>query len=58
MKKLYLAGLLIFCSTFISSCKGQTKSNQQQLVGGAFENSEFTYYGIPRNISATDTSPG
>lgn len=59
MKKLYVVGLLLICSNFVTSCNGQTKdSNAQKLVGGAFENSEYTYYGIPRQISATDTSSG
>ncbi len=56
MKKLYLVGLLLLCSNFLSSCNGQSKKDSQQLVGGAFENSEYTYYGIPKRLSATDTS--
>ncbi len=59
MKKLYVVGLLLICSNFVTSCNGQTKDgNAHKLVGGAFENSEYTYYGIPRQISATDTSSG
>ncbi len=68
MKRLYQIGLLFILCIFLTSCNGQTKENSQtqqsnkndksQLVGGAFENSEFTYYGIPKNISPTDTSPG
>lgn len=66
MKRLYLIGLLIFLSNFMTSCNGQTKENNQsqqsddksKLVGGTFENSEFTYYGIPKHISSTDTSSG
>ncbi len=47
----------------LTNCKGQTKqstetTNNQQSVGGAFENSEFTYYGIPKTISSIDTSAG
>lgn len=42
--------LVIFTSILLS-CNGQT-------VGGAFENSEFTYYGIPKIISSSDTSSG
>lgn len=50
----------------MTSCNGQTKENSQsqqsidksKLVGGTFENSEFTYYGIPKHISSTDTSSG
>ncbi len=59
---------LIFISLSLESCRGQTKVSSQtqqsdkidttQLVGETFENSEFTYYGIPKNISPTDTSSG
>jgi protocatechuate 3,4-dioxygenase beta subunit len=59
---------LIFISLSLESCRGQTKVNSQtqqsdkiettQLVGEAFENSEFTYFGIPKQISPTDTSSG
>lgn len=66
MKRLYQIGLLLFLSNFMTSCNGQTKENSQsqhskdkpKLVGGTFENSEFTYYGIPKQISPTDTSSG
>ncbi|MFZ1678409.1 MAG: hypothetical protein WBP41_12465 [Saprospiraceae bacterium] len=59
-------GLLLFLCNFMTSCHGQTKENSQsqqsndkpKLVGGTFENSEFTYYGIPKHISSTDTSSG
>ena len=56
--------LVIFTSILLS-CNGQTKQNKQpqkagnnQIVGGAFENSDFTYYGIPKKISPADTSAG
>lgn len=42
--------LVIFTSILLS-CNGQK-------VGGTFENSEFTYYGIPKTISSIDTSSG
>ncbi len=66
MKRLYLFVLLIFASQFITGCNGQTTENnpsRQQKdgikpVGGTFENSEFTYYGIPKHNSSTDTSSG
>lgn len=66
MKRLYQIGLLLFLSNFMTSCNGQTKENSQsqhskdkpKLVGGTFENSEFTYFGIPKQISPTDTSSG
>lgn len=63
MKLLYRYGLLIVFCNIMTSCNGQTKESNKtndrpQSVGGAFENSEFTYYGIPKNISLTDTSAG
>lgn len=62
MKVLHFTILFAFMST-LTNCKGQTKqstetTNNQQSVGGAFENSEFTYYGIPKTISSIDTSAG
>lgn len=54
--------IIIFCS-----CNGQdleknisnsTNDITNIKVGGQFENNEFTYYGIPKNISPIDTSPG
>jgi protocatechuate 3,4-dioxygenase beta subunit len=47
----------------MQSCNAQTKessktTDKSQSVGGAFENSEFTYYGIPKTISSIDTSAG
>jgi protocatechuate 3,4-dioxygenase beta subunit len=59
MKLLYQIGLLFTLCGFLISCNGQTnENNQTQPVGGAFENSEFTYYGIPKKISHADTSLG
>lgn len=59
MKRLFQIGLLLILCNFLKSCSGQTnEKNQTQPVGGSFENSEFTYYGIPKNISPTDTSAG
>lgn len=63
MKQLPKIGLFVTLCIFMTSCNGQTKqsnatSNKQQAVGGAFENSEFTYYGIPKTISSSDTSAG
>lgn len=54
----------IFFAALFVSCNGQTKSNaikkneKSDNVGGAFENREFTYYGIPKTVSATDTNSG
>lgn len=60
MKLLYQIGLITVLCSFLTSCNGQTKEtgNISQSVGGAFENSDFTYYGIPKTISSIDTSPG
>lgn len=59
MKLLYQIGLLIVLTNFLSSCTGQNKENNKtQSTGAAFENSEFTYYGIPKKISSIDTSAG
>jgi len=64
MNKLLNISLSILLLNFLTSCNGQTKSgdnkatNKAGNVGGAFENREFTYYGIPKTISPTDTSSG
>ena len=63
MKRLYQIGLIAVLCNFLTSCNGQTKesnktTDKSQSVGGAFENSEFTYYGIPKTISSIDTSAG
>lgn len=63
MKRLYLIGLIAVLFNFSTSCNGQTKeihqtTDKSQSVGGAFENSEFTYYGIPKTVSSVDTSAG
>lgn len=62
MKRLYQIGLLFTLGTFIS-CNGQTKQSNgttpnQQSISGAFGTSVFTYYGIAKTISASDTSSG
>lgn len=53
---------LIFYIIF-SGCAAQTKQtnsneNGQMRIGGAFENNEFTYAGIPAIINSIDTSAG
>lgn len=63
MKRLYHIGLIAVLCSLVTSCDGQIKegdrtADKSQSVGGAFENSEFTYYGIPKTISSVDTSPG
>lgn len=63
MKRIYQIGLITFLCNFLMSCIGKTKESnitfdKSQSVGGAFENSEFTYFGIPKNISSIDTSAG
>lgn len=63
MKRFYLIGLLIGLCNLFTACNGQhtqsaTRIDKVQSVGGAFENSEFTYYGIPKTVSSVDTSAG
>lgn len=62
MKRLYQIGLIATLCIFMTSCDGQTKQSNgatnNQQSGGAFKNSEFTYYGIPKTISSIDTSTG
>lgn len=64
MKLLIQFGLFTFLFSTLTGCNGQSNSNKNNTpdktsnVGGAFENREFTYYGIPKIISATDTSSG
>ncbi|MBL7877219.1 MAG: intradiol ring-cleavage dioxygenase [Cyclobacteriaceae bacterium] len=63
MNQLPQIGLFVTLCIFMINCNGQTKqkrgiSNKQEAVGGAFEKSEFTYYGIPKTISSSDTSAG
>lgn len=55
--------LLIILYYFFTSCNGQSKESvktisQSPQVGGAFENRDFTYYGMPEEISTIDTSAG
>lgn len=47
------------------NCNGQTKQQQQStsitsktVVGGPFENREFTFIGMPKHIQSVDTSAG
>lgn len=64
MKKLISIGLTLL----FFGCHGQvnqsasTKKTEidstQLVVGGNFENREFTYYGIPKHFITIDTSPG
>ncbi len=59
---------MFFFYTFLTECTGQQNKTAQQpasenanrpkQVGGNFENKEFTYYGIPKNILQIDTSSG
>lgn len=62
MKSLYQIWFLLLISGLITSCNAQNNESSlsggnKQSVGGAFENSGFTYYGIPKSVSSTDTSP-
>lgn len=63
MKQLLNLGYLIIFFSFLTSCNLQTKESNTKTdntksVGGAFENNEFIYYGIPKNITSKDTSLG
>lgn len=63
MKVLYQLTLLIILSNIQTSCIGQTNkgtktSAHSKSLRGTFKNSDFTYYGIPKLISSTDTSSG
>ena len=68
MKRFCFCTAIYFVGVLFTGCHGQTTENSatkhpanagtSQPVGGNFENREFTYYGIPRLISAVDTSPG
>jgi protocatechuate 3,4-dioxygenase beta subunit len=57
--KLFCTGLVIL---LIFACQGQTTQQtsiaKQPRVGGAFENPDMIYQGMPNVISAVDTSPG
>jgi len=56
-----LIGIFLF-SCLVLSCQGQTPktnhTNAATTVGGPFENRDFMFIGMPKNIKATDTSPG
>jgi protocatechuate 3,4-dioxygenase beta subunit len=68
MKRLfYVATLSLICSSFLN-CNGQSVNDvkinsagskaKTTTVGGSFENREYTYQGIPKVVSETDTSAG
>jgi len=47
------------CQGQINDSKSQkTSQRNQDIVGGPFENSEYMFINIPKNIKASDTSPG
>ena len=63
MKKILSIGFsLLFscCHWQVNQSVGTKKTgiDTTRLVGGSFENSEFTYYGIPKSFITSDTSPG
>jgi len=55
---------LVVITNFLISCSGQTTPNtlhqpeNKGVVGGPFENGDFMYIGMPKNIKAVDTSAG
>jgi protocatechuate 3,4-dioxygenase beta subunit len=63
MNRLYQTGIFIILCSILTSCSAQERKGKNTgpaniVVGGAFENRELTYAGMPRSINATDTSPG
>ena len=68
MKRLYHIGLCVLLFTVLTSCNGQTKSNNKtqlnssttknKLVGGGCDGCEIMFVGMPANISPVDTSVG
>lgn len=58
--------LLCLCCIILTQCKGQIKQPdvhnnttvQNVIVGGPFENAEFTFVGMPQRIQSIDTSKG
>ncbi len=68
MKRLHHFGLYVLLSTFLTSCNGQTKNNNQskpnssttknKLIGGGCDGCEIMFVGMPTNINAVDTSFG
>ncbi len=63
MKKGFQVALLFLGSHLFTGCNAQQTDNSgkstpatKKKVGGNFENSEFTYYGIPKQVSPIDTS--
>jgi len=68
MKRLYHIGLCVLLFTVLTSCNGQTKSNNQiqpnssttknKLVGGGCDGCEIMFVGMPTNINSVDTSVG
>lgn len=55
---------VVFFTSFLLSCNGQTTSNSSNqaekngVIGGPFENGEFMYIGMPEHIKSIDTSAG
>lgn len=61
LNKLLQTFFLALLCNVLTSCNGQIKTGstiKSKLVGGPFENNDFIYHGIPKTISAIDTSPG
>jgi protocatechuate 3,4-dioxygenase beta subunit len=65
MSSALYTGLTIAFFATLTGCNGQNPGDYQnsnnhtkRIGGAAFENSEFIYYGISKNISPADTSPG
>ncbi len=56
MNKIILPLLLSACVFIFFSCEGQNENSSIVVVGGPFENREWTYDGMPDVTNATDTS--
>ncbi|MBS4043597.1 MAG: hypothetical protein KGZ59_07255 [Chitinophagaceae bacterium] len=63
MKKFLSLNIVFLFVVCICSCNGQNNSdtlitNNNKLIGGPFENAEFFYVDMPKQIPSIDTSPG
>lgn len=61
MKHFFKIGSVLILGICITSCMGQVTTETpagRVQVGGAFENAEWTYEGIPKVVNTTDTSAG
>jgi protocatechuate 3,4-dioxygenase beta subunit len=50
--------ILCSCQGQVSQLDSKRPTNDIKVVGGPFENGDFMYIGMPKNIASVDTSPG